>query len=104
MPSRPTSGSDPTEASVEIAYDGDIILPRNATIDQYGDWTVELPKPVGDTNYSITASCGSVTYDALQATSTSTSSSIPQLVDPTVTAPPPSAPATAQPGSAAYTG
>ncbi len=98
-----------TEATVEIAFDRDIVLPRTGVpIDQYGDWTVELPRPVGDTNYSITASCGSVTYDALAATSTSTSSSVPELVDPTVTAPqaavPAPAPATARPGRAGYTG
>lgn len=99
-----------TEATVTIAYDGDILLEKTATIDEYGDWSVDLPEPVGDTTYSIDATCGAVTYDALQATTTSTTASI-TMVPPTVTVPattpsttPAPAPATAQPGSADYTG
>jgi len=100
-----------TEATVELHVDGDILLTETAAIDEFGDWTVELPQPVGDADYVIEASCGDVTYEALQATTTSTTQ-VPQLEDPTVTTPPttPSAepaapaPATAQPGTAGYTG
>lgn len=101
-----------TEATVTIGYDGDIVLEETAAIDAYGDWTVELPEPVGDTTYAINATCGDVTYDELAATSTTSTTEVPELTDPTVTAPttPPSttpaapAPATAQPGSATFTG
>jgi hypothetical protein len=101
-----------TEATVTIGYDGDIVIEHTAPIDEYGDWSVELPAPVGDTTYSINARCGDVTYDALQATTTATST-LPTItmVPPTVTAPtttttsvPTPAPATAQPGTADYTG
>ena len=97
--------------SARFGYDGDIVLTEPASIDEYGDWTVELPEPVGDTTYAINATCGDVTYEALQATSTTTSTStsdVPQLTDPTVTAtaapPAAAAPATAQPGTSSYTG
>lgn len=98
-----------TEAEGQVAYDGDIVLPFTAPIDQYGDWSVDLPEPVGDTTYSITANCGDVTYDALEATTTSTSQPTITMVPPTVTVPPTTptpgaAPATAQPGTADYTG
>ena len=102
-----------TQAEVSIRS-GDVDLQKTAVIDEYGDWSVELPAPVGDTTFAIDASCGSVTYERLQATTTSTSSSVPQIVDPTVTAPStttttttaptPAAPATAQAGTADYTG
>lgn len=99
-----------TEADVMIGYDGDIVLQKTAAIDEHGDWSVDLPAPVGDTDYSIAATCGAVAYDALQATSTSTTS-IPQLEPPTVTTPPstptttPQAPpAAAQSGTADFTG
>jgi hypothetical protein len=107
-----TDCPDGTEAEVAITYAGDLLLTESAAIDAYGDWTIELPLPVGDTEYAISATCGDVTYDAIQATSTTTSttSSIPTLEPPVVTAPPSpgtvpeAAPATAQPGTAGYTG
>ena len=99
-----------TEATVEVHADGDILVTETAPIDQYGDWSVTLPKPVGDVDYLIEASCGGVTYDPLEATSTTTSS-IPTLEPPTVTTPttpptnpPAAAPATAQQATAGYTG
>lgn len=99
-----------SEATVEIHVDGDILVTETATIDEYGDWTVDLPQPVGDVDYLIEASCGDVTYDEIRATTTTTSNTVaPELSVPTVTTPPTTppasaAPATAQPGNAAYTG
>ena len=100
-----------TEATVDIGYDGDIVLQHTVPIDPYGDWSVTLPAPVGDTTYRISASCGDVTYDVLQATTTSTSTPTTEPpVAPTVTTPPTTpatpapAPATPQSGTATFTG
>lgn len=98
-----------TEAEGQIGYDGDILLPFTAPIDEYGDWSVDLPEPVGDAPMVISATCGDVTYESLRATTTSTSSTptTEPPVGPTVTVPPTNpraAPATARPGTAAYTG
>ncbi|MCB0959145.1 MAG: hypothetical protein KDB04_06440 [Acidimicrobiales bacterium] len=66
------AGTTPT---VEVLVDGlDIIYVSQPSIDEHGDWTVELPKPVGDLAMTVRASCGDVTYAELRATTTSTSS------------------------------
>lgn len=96
-----------TEASGTIAWDGDILTPFRATIDELGDWSVDLPTPEGSSVMVITASCGSVTYDRLQLTTTSTTpppttpSSVPATVPTTV---PPATPATPRSGTATFTG
>ena len=96
-----------TEASGTIAWDGDILTPFRAAIDEYGDWSVELPTPEGSSVMLITASCGSVSYDQLLLTTTSTStpetvpSSVPATTPTTV---PTAPPATPRSGTADFTG
>jgi hypothetical protein len=66
------AGSSPI---VTIAVEGDDVLwLAEPTIDERGDWSTPLPWPVGVRAMTIEASCGDVTYDVLQATTTSTTS------------------------------
>lgn len=101
-----------TTAEVSIAVEGfDVIYLAEPEIDEYGDWSTPLPWPVGDRAMTVEASCGEVTYDALQATTTSTSTtssttSSSTSSSTTTTAPPSTGPAPATPvrSAADYTG
>lgn len=85
-------------------------LRTEATIDQYGDWSVPLPAPVGSVDLTITASCGDVTYDALTASSTTPTGSAqpPAPVPPAPASPsaatPNAPPASATPSAPNFTG
>ena len=99
-----------TTATVTITANGTPST-SHAAIDQYGDWSVTLPAPVGTETLRIDATCGNVVYASLTAptTTTTTTTQVPmQSVPPTVhvptTTPPPSAPAAPVPAAAAFTG
>lgn len=94
-----------TTAMVSITADGETST-AEASIDQYGDWSVPLPAPVGEIEVSVDAICGGVQYDSLRGTTTTTAPVTPTTPTTTPgTAPAPvPPPATAQPGSAVYTG
>lgn len=97
-----------TEASGTITVDGGPAEPFTAAIDEHGDWSVDLPGAVGEVALAVEASCGSIAYERLIATTTSTSTP-DTSPDTTPTsapaAPTPAAPpATAQTGSADFTG
>lgn len=101
-----------TQANGTIVYEGDIALPFTADIDEHGDWSVDLPATVGETEMTVYASCGSVEYPLLVATTTPTSTPVTTPTSsPTttpgstpVTTPPQAPPASPQPGSTTYTG
>ncbi|MGI8756410.1 MAG: hypothetical protein ACR2MB_11240 [Acidimicrobiales bacterium] len=98
-----------TAAKVSIVADGKTTT-TGATIDQYGDWSVPLPAPVGSVDLTITASCGDVTYDALTASPTTTTGSAqpPAPVPPAPASPsattPNAPPASATPSAPNFTG
>ena len=94
-----------TTAEVRIGFEDVIITIGDVPIDQYGDWSVDLPRKVGDADLRVDASCGEVTYAQLTATSTSTSSST-TTSSTTTTAPPTPGPEPATPvrSSATFTG
>ncbi len=104
-----TDCPDGTEAAVRIDSDSARDVATTVTIDRYGDWRVRLPVPNGDAEMRVAASCGSVTYPDLLLTTTSTE---PELTEPTDSISPaptpsaaPSAPAAAAvAGSASFTG
>lgn len=95
-----------TQAQGTIVYEGDLAKPFTAEVDEHGDWSVDLPAPVGQTEMTVYASCGSVTYPLLVATTTSTSTpdTTPTSTPTPVTTPRPAPPAAPQPGSSTYTG
>ncbi|MDQ2825455.1 MAG: hypothetical protein M3Y04_00560 [Actinomycetota bacterium] len=81
-----------TTAKVAIEADGQRRI-TEATIDEYGDWSVPLPAPVGAADLTVSASCGDVVYDALSASSTTTTR-IGQAPEQPMPAPAPPASAT----------
>ena len=104
-----------TTVTVTITVDGRATV-VSAAIDQYGDWSVDLPVPAGSAPMTVVAACGEVGYPALTVTTTATR---PPATHPTtpvmptgpvesiVTTPssvPTAPPATARPGSAPFTG
>lgn len=99
------AGSSPI---VTIAVEGDDVLRlAEPTIDERGDWSTPLPWPVGERAMTIEASCGDVTYDVLQATSTSTSTTTSSTTSSSTTVPVGGGsptPATPVRGAADYTG
>lgn len=101
-----TDCPDGTTATVAITADGKTST-SNAPIDQYGDWSVALPAPVGSTEFTINASCGAVVYDALQATTT-VPGKVTETTASNVTSPPtgptPASPAAPQSATADFTG
>lgn len=93
-----------TTASVSIAID-DVVILSEAPIDQYGDWSVALPSPVGNAAMTINAFCGEVNYEALTAEGPGgpeTPITTPPGTNTPGVAPPPAA--TPVDGSPAYTG
>lgn len=103
-----------TTAKVTIDADGEQTT-TEATIDEYGDWSVPLPAPIGATDLTVTASCGGVVYDPLSASSTTTTTATngstpdqPPAPEPTSpipgATPPNAAPADAVPLAPNFTG
>lgn len=96
-----------TTARVAITSDGETSV-SEATIDQYGDWSLTLPAPLGTQELTIEASCGDVLYDSLRVATTmptggpATTAAAPSTPAPVVSGG--AEPATARPGNAAYTG
>ena len=66
-----TDCPDGTTAHVSIGVDGRSDA-HTATIDQYGDWVVDLPALAGTKEMTIDAFCGSVAYARFNVTTTST--------------------------------
>jgi cell division septation protein DedD len=102
-----TDCPDGTTAHVTITAGGKTTT-SDATIDQYGDWSVNLPSPVGTEEMTVDASCGSVQYAAIKATTTTTTTttSTPATQPTAATTPtaPPATGAQAQPASTSFTG
>ena len=98
--------SGDTWTDVSPTEETDEVLVSHPAIDQYGDWTVELPQPVGDATYAIRATCGSVVYDQLEASTTSTSTTSTSTSTSTTTTTPGRTPPPARPvrTRAAFTG
>jgi len=93
-----------TTATVGIAVD-DIVLSSEAAIDQYGDWSVPLPFPVGQADLAINARCGDVVYETLTAEAVDTTPPTTESAIPPTSRPPQTpAPAVPQAASPSYTG
>jgi hypothetical protein len=98
------AGSTAT-AQIQIADDVAVL---ESAVDELGDWSVELPAPLGQAEMTIRASCGDLAYDVLQVTTTTTSTTSPSTPFSTPTSAPGGSgsptPATPVRGVAGYTG